>query len=830
MHSSILIDTTGGDETRILVLEGGKVQEFKRETKTSNRLAGNIYLARIEKIEPSIQAAFVNFGIDKHGFLPFRSIHPDYYKADSKEPDVDGLHKDYPATNEANSDSTHLLKEFEDFTTDFGVVTNAQNTQGDPVDHKQANGSGFAGRGRHQRKSPRNYNNDVLIQDVITKGQIVLVQVSRDELQSKGATLTTYISLPSRYCVLLPNSAKGFSISSKIDSTATRQKLRNIFENFNFPRGAGLIMRTINSIPPGEVIEADIKRQKDTWQEILEKAESSKAPALLKPSSDLIESTIRDYFRDSIDEIIVEGERGYEKTVEIVNSLVPHEVDKVVRHTNLKPLFVHYGVHEDLRNLHDPRVELASGGHLIIQPTEALVSIDVNSAKSNQGKTLAETALRTNVEAAREIARQLRLRDLAGIIVIDFIDMEIQQHRKEVETALRTALRRDQAWINCSYISKLGLLEMTRQRAGENLSANTTKFCPACSGTGRVVLDDTQAIVILRHLEAECSLRKAGNVHVSISKSLENYFLNEMRREITRIEDTYGCRIRFETQDNLFSQQYSFILFSPDRNKEIFRYPSKHPQTNFNSPKSTWSSKKYQRNTPKAGPAKSSKTAKTRKVEDNITSSVSAAVKGTVDSSTDEEIRSQETQKKSGPTKAKKTKTDMPVAKTIPTNETEQINQPQEDEQNIKEKGPSSIKGNKRKRASSKERQATKAEKKRKTSTRVKLTKEKKPKDKTTETKVSETTSEVAASPESPEDAATFKEVKPTRKRPPAARKKPDAKATIQKTRTRKPPIDPEFENLLNEIAPNDSGERDLGSSLDVLSPSDLEIFYDPKE
>ena len=831
MHSSILIDTTGGDETRILVLEGGKVQEFKRETKTSNRLAGNIYLARIEKIEPSIQAAFVDFGIEKHGFLPFRSIHPDYYKTDDKKPEDIQPDHDGPVTNRFDTSSTHFLKEFEDYTTDFGIITNSQNNQGNPVNQKQANGSGYRGRSRYQRKPSRNIPNDVLIQDVITKGQVVLVQVSRDELHSKGATLTTYISLPSRYCVLLPNSDKGFSISSKIDSPETRQKLRNIFETFNFPQGAGLIMRTINSVPPGEVIETDIKRQKDTWKEILENVQQTRAPALLKHSSDLIETTIRDYFRDSIDEIIVEGERGYKKTVEVVNSLVPHEAEKVIKHTNLKPLFVHHGVHEDLRNLHDPRVELASGGHLVIQPTEALVSIDVNSAKSNQGKTLSETALRTNIEAAKEIARQLRLRDLAGIIVIDFIDMEFQQHRKEVETALRTALRRDQAWINCGYISKLGLLEMTRQRSGENLAANTTKLCPACSGTGRVVLDETLAVIILRHIEAECSLRKAGNVHVSVSTSLENYFLNEMRREITRIEDIHGCRIRFETKDNLFSQEYSFILFSPDRNKEIFRYPPKYPHTNYNSPKSTWSSKKYPKYTSKAGSDSSSNSVNSRESEDITNTKGSVAAKDTPDSPTVDMRSTQESKKKASPVKNKKTQKVIQEAQSTSAKDPGQSDMPPAAE----EESTKSSKKTKEKRTKGKGRQEKNADKARKTTSQVNSEKEENLKVKATKSEDGEAITDVSDKPATTGESTSVEAKKTTKKRQPSTKKIPKSKASKkvseQKPRSPKPPINPHLENLLDEIAPNDTnvGEMDP-AAVEVFSPSDLEIFYETKE
>lgn len=829
MHSSILIDTTGGDETRILVLEGGKVQEFKRETKTSNRLAGNIYLARIEKIEPSIQAAFVDFGIEKHGFLPFRSIHPDYYKTDYKKSEVDDLDHDGLVTNGANSHTSNFHKEFDDFANDFGVITQSQNIQDESTNQKQMNGGGFKGRSRYQRKSSRNIPHDALIQDEITKGQIVLVQVSRDELHSKGATLTTFISLPSRYCVLLPNSDKGFSISSKIDSTDTRQKLRNIFENFNFPKGAGLIMRTINSIPPGGVIEADINRQKETWKEILEKAKQCKAPALLKHSSDLIETTIRDYFRDSINEIIVEGEKGYEKTVEVVNSLVPHEAEKVVKHTNLKPLFVHYGVHEDLRNLHDPRVELASGGHLIIQPTEALVSVDVNSAKSNQGKTLSETALRTNIEAANEIARQLRLRDLAGIIVIDFIDMEYQHHRKEVETALRTALRRDQAWINCGYISKLGLLEMTRQRAGENLSANTTKLCPACSGTGRVVLDETQAVIILRHIEAECSLRKAGNVQVSVSTSLENYFLNEMRRDITRIEDNFGCRIRFETKDNLFSQEYSFILFSPDRNKQIFRYPPKYHQNNFNSPKSTWASRKYSKPTSKTVSDTSANSGNSKDYADQNQSKDTAISKEITDSHSIDIPSNQEKPSKSVSAKNKKTKKTIKKTKKQPEIKAVQNDKPLEDEQdNQVENLPNSPKEAKITDTKGRGTKVKSHNKTRKSSSQE----NKSQLDTNDESKDLKTNPVNVDKKDSPSETTSAKIKKTGKTNQSSPKKKPNAKtsgrAKENNSRSVKPPIDPHLEYLLDEIAPNENSARDLDSS--VFSPSDLDIFFETRD
>ena len=815
MHSSILIDTAGGDETRILVLEGGKVQEFKREAKTSNRLAGNIYLARIDKIEPSIQAAFVNIGTDKHGFLPFRAIHPDYYNIDINSLDSEPTGHEESLTDGTTAESSSFLGEFEDYTTDFGIITRTMNLQGVSENQRHLNGNGIKGRNKYQRRASRKIPKDLLIQDVIDKGQVVLVQVTRDELNAKGATLTTYISLPSRYCVLLPNSDKGFSISSKINSAETSQHLRTIFNNFNFPQGAGLIMRTINAIPPGEVIEADINRQVNTWKDILEKAKVSKAPALLKPTSDLIETTIRDYFRDSIDEIIVAGNRGYERTVEVVNSLVPHESGKIIKHNSLKPLFVLHDVHEDLMNLHNPRVELASGGHLIIQPTEALVSIDVNSAKSNQGKTLSETALRTNIEAAKEIARQLRLRDLAGIIVIDFIDMEYQPHRKEVETALRTALRRDQAWINCGYISKLGLLEMTRQRGGENLASNTTKVCPACSGTGRVILDETLAVIILRHIEAECSLKRPGNVQVSVSAPLENYFLNEMRREISRLEDIHGCRIRFETTDNLFSQEYSFILYSADKNKEIFRYPQKYAQKNHNTPKPTWSSKKVTRNSSKTGSEARSYNGNTKisdennsKKDNNSSNAVIDQIPANLSTTKEKKATSKSEDDLSVNNTSKEIESDLLA-------ESEQGDVDTAVEKTTKEE--KSSKPVKRKRAKTKARQYTPEKE---TGEEVAVNESTTPAKDQQKESLNVDTSEKSVSKVAKAGKETVKRKKSMPKKRAVSKKTSHNKdSTPLKSHGNN-----EFENTIHQIAPEDETEwGDIRTNLSFYSPSDLE-------
>ncbi|MCY4100569.1 MAG: ribonuclease E/G, partial [Rhodobacteraceae bacterium] len=467
---------------------------------------------------------------------------------------------------------------------------------------------------------------------------------------------------------------------------------------------------------------------------------------------------------------------------------------------------------EDLRNLHNPRVELASGGHLIIQPTEALVSIDVNSAKSNQGKTLSETALRTNIEAAKEIARQLRLRDLAGIIVIDFIDMEYQPHRKEVETALRTALRRDQAWINCGYISKLGLLEMTRQRAGENLATNTTKVCPACSGTGRVILDETLAVIILRHIEAECSLKRPGNVQVSVSAPLENYFLNEMRREISRLEDVHGCRIRFETTDNLFSQEYSFILYSADRNKEIFRYPQKYSQNNHNTPKPTWSSKKTTRNSSKTGSEARSYNGNTKISDENNNKKGNNSSNAFIDQI---------------PTDLSATKQKRVTSK--PENDLSVNNTSQESESALLVESEQGDGGSAVEKIAKEEKSSKPVKRKRARTKAKQYTPEK-------ETEKEVTVNESAAPAEDqkkesiqadtpeksePKVAKAGKETVKQRKSKP--KKKPVSKKASQDQDSTQSHGNNEFESTIHQIAPEDETDWDIRKNLRFYSPSDLE-------
>ena len=577
MQSSILIDTSGDNETRILVLEGQEIQEYKQEDTNSNRLAGNIYLARIDKIEPSIQAAFVDLGTGRHGFLPFRAIHPDYFNLEEVR-NGEKSSKEDPKSNYINSFAEIIKEDFSDYTdglSDLGISLSKQSNEAkfDP------NGStNFNGKISEKNNQPK--PSDYLIQNVLKKDQVVLVQVSRDEFHAKGPAVTTYISLPSKYCVYFPNSNKGFSISNKIHSHEVREYLKKFIENSELNEGEGLILRTINAIPTEGSIENDFQRLKKKWRLIQTNSHDSKAPTLLQKEGDLIERTLRDYFRDGLNEIIVHGKRGYERCKEIIESIAPDEINIVQEHIGPRPLFVQWGLYEEIRMLHHPIVQLKSGGHLVIETTEALVSIDINSAKSNQGNSLSETALRTNLEAAEEIARQLRLRDLAGIIVIDFIDMESWSHRKEVQDTFRNALKKDQAWINTSPISRIGLLEMTRQRTGEDLVGHTTTRCSSCDGTGRVLLDETVAINILRHVEAECSFRKAGNVIITVSNQISQFLLNEQRRDVSTIEDNFGCRIRFEIESSWNSRDYAFKIFNADKEKLAFKFETRSQSGN----------------------------------------------------------------------------------------------------------------------------------------------------------------------------------------------------------------------------------------------------------
>ena len=570
MSKSMLIDASYEEETQIVVLEDGKIQEFDFESISGRNAAHNIYLGRIDRVEPGLEAAFVDFGANRHGFLPFRLVYRGYYRQ-YEDSDGDTLQDISQATPQNgfipprnvheihDSDVKFLartLSEFMDYQTDFPQLKTSELDLGKP-EHSQDGSK----RNNRKKRSPKTKKADVpRIEEELKNGQFVIVQVTKEEINEKGAALTTFISLPGRYCVWLPFSGKGCEISKKITSNKTRHKLESVYKSLDVPSDGGIIMRSVLSNPDSTKIETDFNSLLSQWQNIQKKALHGKNPNLLHEEGNIIERSIRDLNPDSFDQIIVDGSEGYNIARDSVMTMMPECISRIEKHTGYQPLFVHKGIEVELRKLYQPRVELKSGGHIVIEQTEALVSIDVNSAKASKGGTVEQTAVQTNLEAAEEIARQIRLRDLAGIIVIDFIDMNEPKHNFEVKESLKKALIRDRAKNSVESISNLGLLEMTRQRFRSGISGSETYKCASCLGTGRIIKDDSLSLTFLRHIESVCSRRNSGFVHASVPVNVTNYILNECRSIIDRLQKKYKCHIVIEGSD-LYPQDYIIKLY-----------------------------------------------------------------------------------------------------------------------------------------------------------------------------------------------------------------------------------------------------------------------------
>ena len=587
MDQKLLIDATYAEEVRVVALEDGKLQEFDVEPSTGLQTIRNIYLARIEKIEPALQAAFVNYGVDKHGFLPFRRIHPTYYKvlnstgltdpvAEVGNTDSSPAPEDEPQLGEIrNGDPYSLtLAGFNAYEQDFAALslTSSPSRGGSVIE--STNGTGK--RRSRKRKYNRRYRerHQYRIQDVIRPGQVLIVQVKKDELDEKGASLTTYISLAGHYCVLLPNTDKGCILSSKISSENNRQRLQQIYNGLDLRRGAAMIMRTAGCNQKEETIQREYNSLVKMWNDIMRRARKAVAPAPLYVDGNLIDRSLRDVFRSSAGVIHVDGEDGYQRALAYLKREIPEAVDRVKLHSGQIPLFVKHKIDQEIRHLTRSEVPLNSGGHIVIQKTEALVSIDVNSGRATDKNTLRETALQTNIEAADEIARQLQLRDLAGLIVIDFIDMDEARHRNTVERRFRAAVKRTRGRSRVGFITNFGLLEMTRQRIGRDYFGSSTTICHKCHGTGRVLLDKQFAISVLRHIEAECSSRRTGKIEATVPVDVANSIHNELRHHLERIEDRFQSKLIVRGDAILNPPEYSFDLFGPISNKPIFGYSS----------------------------------------------------------------------------------------------------------------------------------------------------------------------------------------------------------------------------------------------------------------
>ena len=522
MSRKMLIDAAHAEETRVAVIDGNRVEEFDFESQSHKQLRGNIYLAKVTRVEPSLQAAFIEYGGNRHGFLAFNEIHPDYYQ-------IPVADREALMAEEAADDEDDEIEAPRDRDGDEDGEDAAETLSGDDDDVVEQELA------RRRRRLMRRYK----IQEVIRRRQIMLIQVVKEERGNKGAALTTYLSLAGRYGVLMPNTARGGGISRKITSATDRKRLKSVVQGLDVPEGMGLIVRTAGA----KRTKAEIKRDYDyllrLWENIRETTLHSVAPSLIYEEEDLVKRTIRDLYDKDIDEVLVEGEAGFREAREFMRMLMPSQARKVQAYRDTTPLFVRHRVEDHLAQIYSPVVPLKSGGYLVINQTEALVAIDVNSGRATRERNVEATALRTNLEAAEEAARQLRLRDLAGLVVIDFIDMDESKNNRAVEKKLKDALKDDRARIQVGRISSFGLMELSRQRRRSSLLEGTTHVCEHCAGTGRVRSIESSALGALRAVEME-ALKGAGEVTLRAPRAVALYILNEKRAHLARLHADQG--------------------------------------------------------------------------------------------------------------------------------------------------------------------------------------------------------------------------------------------------------------------------------------------------
>jgi ribonuclease E len=474
----MLINAADPEEFRVAIVEDGKLEDFTLEVASREQIKGNIYKGIIANIEPSLQAAFINYGSERQGFLPISEVHPEYFQKEVKE------------------------------------------------------GS-----------RPR-------IQEVLKKGQEVLVQVIKEEIAAKGAYLTTFISLPGRYLVLLPGQNQ-VGISRKIETEEQRQRLKEIVNEFKLPPGMGMIVRTVSADEKKRELLKDASYLLRIWEEIKHSAGVNPAPCLIFKELDMVIRTIRDYYTADIKEILIDDAETYRQIKDFFKAVAPKQARVLKLYKEKRPIFSKYQIEEQIEQIYDNRVPLKSGGTIVINPTEALVAIDVNSGRCVHPKEIEETAFKTNVEAATEVARQLRLRDLGGLIVIDFIDMKDRKHRKEVEKELKTELKKEKAKVTVGQISKFGLLELSRQRLRATVQSSVYAHCPTCQGRGLVKSTEASGLAFLRKISHELAKNDIQEIRAALPHAVACYLLNKKRKELVQLENQYQLRLILEGKDNL---------------------------------------------------------------------------------------------------------------------------------------------------------------------------------------------------------------------------------------------------------------------------------------
>lgn len=563
MSKRMLIDARQSEEIRVVIAstQDGRLLEYDYESASRKIYKGNIYLAKVVRIEPSLQAAFVEYGQDRHGFLPFSDIHPDYYKLPAN-----GQLKDKEGSAVAAEQEEALAEKMIAREDALHVEEHAEGDAVVATEEDAENISSF-----RRERMYRQYK----IQEVIKKGQVILVQVAREQRGEKGAALTTYLTLAGRYCVLMPNAGRAGGVSRKINDNGDRQRLKRILDGIEVPEGMGLIIRTAGMDRTKVEIKKDLDYLLRIWQKIRDLTLASTAPQLIHTEGNILQRSIRDLYNKDIDEIVVEGDESFQITKSYMKILMPTHVKKVKPYEDeAAPMFHRSGMEEQLSAIQDTKVQLRSGGYLVINTTEALVAIDVNSGRSTKERHIDETALRTNLEAAEEVARQLRLRDLAGLIVIDFIDMDNEEHNQQVEQRLKDFLQHDRARIQVGQISSFGLLEMSRQRLRPSLFESTMTTCDMCSGTGHVRDATSLAVQAFRVLESNTLNSKEGDQFVlTLPVAAAFVLFNHKRRQLTQLEDQHKIGIDIRLDEKMIGDE--FKLTQNDKEIKSFYRVSK---------------------------------------------------------------------------------------------------------------------------------------------------------------------------------------------------------------------------------------------------------------
>jgi ribonuclease E len=534
----MLIDAAHADEIRVATVKDNILDELDYQSSKKKSTKGNIHLAKITRVEPSLQAAFVEYGSNKHGFLPFSEIHPDYYQipVSDREKLLEEIREARNINIESKSKAEQSLDENSENNTDVEVTSlNIPSVEFSEDEHNDS----------------VEFYKRYKIQEVIKKDQVVLIQVEKEERGNKGAALTTYISIAGRYCVLMPNSTKHGGISRKISDSQDRERLKAIAKEMtlSLSGGGAVIIRTAGAHKTKVEIKRDCTYLQKLWDNIRDHTIKSNAPTFIHEEGGVIKKAIRDLYDTDVEEILIQGDEAFKEAKEFMQLLLPKHVGKVRKHNGKVPIFSKFGIEKQVAELYGHQVALRSGAYLVINQTEALVSIDVNSGRSTSERNVENTAYRTNLEAAKEIARQLRLRDLSGLIVIDFIDMEEGRHKRAVEKQLKEALASDKAKIQVSSISHFGLLEMSRQRIKQSFMESNTEVCDHCQGRGRIRQVEASSLAILRAVENEISA-EVSEITISASSALISYLFNNRRSELLKIDAAFKGKILYAIDES----------------------------------------------------------------------------------------------------------------------------------------------------------------------------------------------------------------------------------------------------------------------------------------